>query len=640
MNKQKGTWLYFMKGQYGRVGFDILYFAYFLAAMVCKVAYFQFESGLNGMPFTTMMNFQMFMATGGILLLIFGFVLFIFVKQSRFSLFLVNLILTVLILADVLYFRYYETPINMALLYQVGYVGEVSSSIQSLFRYKDILLLIDIPIYFIFRFFYKKLNYKNRAYRHKVKIRWAISIMAIIIGIPMFKFSYNRSSIMHYQWDRNYAARDLGILYYHYYDVKSFIKEEAAKREPLTEEEIQLVEGYFDDKNQGMDAKYYGLAEGKNLVIIQMEALQTFLFQRNSQGQPITPFMNGLIEESLYFPNIYYQVGGGNTSDAEFMTNQSMYPAPSGAVYFRFPRNKYYSLPKKLSDEGYKPMVFHAYKPSFWNRSVIYPNIGFNTFINYNDFELDQKVGWALGDTSFFRQGIEYIKDAEPFYGFFVTLSSHHPYDAFYGYDFNVGKFEDKQVGNYIKSANYVDKSIKSFFDQMKEEGLYDNTIFAIYGDHAGIFEDQAEDLTDFLNVPFDPYNWQKIQKIPLIIHVPNSDLVGEIDTVGGQVDILPTVANLLGVDMPYALGKDLLNTKPEEGYAVLRYSSVMTEEYMYLSSESKVYDMETGKELDASKYMDEIKGYLKDLKVNDIILQKDYFRKKEKLDEKAAKKK
>lgn len=629
MNNPKGS-RSFARNQKGRVGFDLLYFAYFILAMILKVVYFQFESGLNERPFSSPMNSHMLVATAGILLIIFGFVLFIFVKQSRFSLFFVNLLISSLIIADVLYFRYYETPINMALLYQIGYVGQVSSSIQSLFRYRDIWLFIDLPVYFIFRYIYKKLGYRKDTYRHKVKIRWAISIIAILIGLPMIKYSFDRSDSMQYQWNRNYAARDLGILYYHYYDVKTFIKEETAKRKPLTEEEKQLVENYFNNKqSQVKDIQYFGKYKGKNLIIIQMEALQTFLFERDIEGKPITPFMNSLIEDSLYFPNIYYQVGGGNTSDAEFMTNNSLYPAPSGAVYFRFPVNRYLSLPKKLTSEGYKPFVFHAYKPSFWNRSAIYPNLGFNTFINFNNFELDEKMGWALSDTSFFRQGTAYLEGNEPFYGFFVTLSSHHPYDAFYGYnDFNVGKYEDKQVGNYIKSASYVDKSVESFFKLLKEKGLYENTIFAIYGDHAGIFEDQQEDLTDFLDIPFDPYNWQKIQKIPLILHVPDSELKGRINTVGGQVDFLPTIANLLGIEMPYTIGKDLLNTKEDEGYAVLRYSSVMTQDYMYLSSETKVYAMDTGKELPLSDYMDEINKYLIDLQVSDIILQKDYFKK------------
>ncbi|WP_105616848.1 LTA synthase family protein [Vallitalea okinawensis] len=616
--------------RYGRVIFDFLYFAYFITAIMCKIFYYQFGSGLNEFPLTTMLNFKMLLASLGIVLGIFGFTLFIFVKQSRFSLFIINLLLSLVILADVLYFRYYTTPINMALLYQVGYVGDVSSSIQSLFRMRDIVLLIDLPIYFVFRYIYKKLKFRDREYRHKIKIRWGVSILAIIMSIPMFHYSYNNSSIMHYQWDRNYAARDLGILYYHYYDMQQFTKEEIAKRQPLTEEEINLVEGYFNEKwaNDTVNA-YYGVAEGKNLVIIQMEALQTFLYENTIEGQEITPFLNDLIEESFYFPNIYYQVGGGNTSDSEFMANVSLYPASSGAVYFRFPQNKYYSFPNALKDRGYNTYSLHAYKPSFWNRSAVYPNLGLDTFINYNDFTIDKKVGWALGDESFFKQGLELMNTEDPFYGFFVTLSSHHPYDAFYGYDFNVGKYEDTQVGNYIKSANYVDKSIEAFFQDMKAKGLYENTIFAIYGDHAGIFEDQADDLTDFLDIPYNEYEWQKIQKIPLIIHVPGADVNGRIETVGGQVDTMPTIANLMGIDMPYTIGKDLMNTEIEDGYAVLRYSSVMTDQFMYLSSTGEVYDMETGELLDKALYEDEIKKYQQDLIISDIILEKDYFNKR-----------
>ena len=143
-----------------------------------------------------------------------------------------------------------------------------------------------------------------------------------------------------------------------------------------------------------------------------------------------------------------------------------------GAVYFKFPTNIYESLPKMLKQKGYTSYVFHANNPSFWNRTEMYKAIGFDKFINSKNFVLDDQLGWGLSDKSFFRQSLEMIDASKPFYGFFITLSSHHPYNYFDDYDgFDVGDYEDTMTGNYVKAANYVDQAIGQLFDDLKQEG-------------------------------------------------------------------------------------------------------------------------------------------------------------------------
>lgn len=611
--------------EYSELLLDVSYYGYWFIALMVKIYYFQFNAGLNVHPVSDVLNKRMLTSSMAVLLIIFGFSLFLFYKRRRFGLFMVNVVLGLILFSDAIYFRYYETPVNLALIYQLGYVGDVSASIKSLFRPQDLVFIIDLPIYAIFWWIGTKLP----KYPMKKAICWSISGCALVLGFVIFNHNYKVSNTILYNYDRNYAARDLGILYYHGLDIKKFSKEEIGKRLPMSKEDQEKIESFFEEKNNQLKGKQArGTAKDMNLIIVQVEAFQSFVMERGINGEVITPFLNKLIEDSYYFSNIYHQVAGGNTSDAEFMTNNSLYPAASGAAYFRYGYNSLPSIGHVLTEKGYKNYAAHAFRPSFWNRQTVYQSEGFDRFLSMNDFEMDEKIGWAVSDESFYRQTLDQIDTADPFYAFMVSLSSHHPYDGFINFNnINVGKYEGKQLGNFIKGARYDDYALETLFANLKEKGLYDNTIVAIYGDHSALFEDQASDVTEFVGVDYNPFEWQRLQRIPLIIHVPGQK-GKRIETIGGQMDILPTVANLMGFDMPYALGKDLINTEPEEGYAVLRDSSVMLKDVMFLSKTSKVYEMKTGKILEPSTNQDRVRRLQDELQISDILLGKDYFKK------------
>src|SRR5699024_6264468 len=119
---------------------------------------------------------------------------------------------------------------------------------------------------------------------------------------------------------------------------------------------------------------YYGIAEGKNVIFIMLESLQTFVLNNTVYGEEITPFLNQLIDDSFYFENFYHQTEQGKTSDSEFIIENSLYPLPSGAAYFTHSSNTLHSTPQILANEGYTSAVFHANTGSFWNRNTMYAN--------------------------------------------------------------------------------------------------------------------------------------------------------------------------------------------------------------------------------------------------------------------------
>lgn len=620
--------------KYGDLLFDIFNYVMFVVALSLKVFYFQVTTGLsiNEVAYYNT-NINAIRAALCIVLIILSIVIVLFKKKRNSAIFVVNIILSILLLADILYFRYYKLPLSISLLYQLKLVSDVSGSMGSLFKIKDLMLFIDIPIYIVIYFVRRHYINKDKIKTIKRRYAFGISIVIFFIAFNMLSSYYKKVNVTLYAYDRNYAAKDLSILYYHYFDIKSFLHDEISRKKSLTKQEKDLVINFYKNKNEKISniKKFTGVAKNRNLIIIQVEALQKFVIENSINNQEITPFLNSLIRDNdtVYFDNIFHQVAGGNTVDAEFLVNNSLYPIGSGAVYFRYPRNKYYSLPKQMNKLGYKSYASHAFKPSFWNRYNFYINEGFDNFYNMYDFVQDEKIGWATSDESFFRQTFDKIDILEKFYSFNITLSSHHPYDAFIGMDnLDVGKFSGKQVGSYLKAARYDDYALEKLFSILKEKGIYDNSIIVIYGDHSAIFEDQKEDLCDYLNMQYNEYNWAKIQQIPLFICVPGSGINQRVSTVGGQIDILPTITNLMDINMTYLMGKDLLNTNISDGYAVLRYSSVMTDYYMYLSKKSTLYDMKTGELLNMRLFKDDIDKKLNELRVSDIIINKDYFRK------------
>lgn len=611
--------------------FDFIYYLYFIISIGVKVFYLQFTTGINiNEARFNDLNVNTMRAALSIILMIFSVVFLLFKKRRNGAFFTVNLILSIIFLGDTLYYRYYQVPLSVSLIYQLGVVGDVKESIFSLFKLKDIVFFIDLPIYFIF--FFVKRFVKKHYTLFEVKRRYEIPVAALIIYISLSMFGTcfdEASNTSMYIYDRNFVARDLSILYYHSYDVKNILHDELDRRKALTSEENKILENYFNNKNSLENPRYKGTAKDRNLIMVQVEALQSFVIENTIDNQEITPFLNNLIKESVYMENVYHQVAGGNTSDAEFITNNSLYPINSGAVYFRYANNFYNSLSNELKNSGYKTYAAHGYKPSFWNRQNFYGNVGFEKFFSMKDYKSEEIIGLGVNDESFFEETLDMMDLSNKFYSFNVTLSSHHPYDVFARMEnINVGKYDGKMLGNYFKAARYDDYVLERLFDFLKEKGVYDNSIIVIYGDHSAIYEDQKEDLCEYMDIEFNEFNWKKLQKIPVIIHVPGTDVVERVDKVGGQIDILPTIANLMDLDMPYLLGKDMLNIPKDKGYAVLRYSSVITDDYMYLSETSKFYDMETGNEIDEKIYADDLELKLLDLKVSDIIINKDYFRK------------
>lgn len=298
-----------------------------------------------------------------------SFTLLLSRKKRDNILYFTNLLLTLYIISDIVYFRYYKDVLSIPILMNVFLLKDVGSSVFSLIYFYDFLLLIDL-------FIKPSLFYKNDSdieltKKKKIPLFILIFSISLLLNISMIqKLNKEEPNLVTTMYSKVALSKNLGPINYHLIDTVNFISSETKKLEDIPlEEEITILK-YFE-KEKGLKSSLTGKYKGKNIIVIQVESLQEFVIGKSLNGNEITPNLNKFIKDSLYFENCYSQVAGGNTSDAEFILNNSFYPAKNGAACYKYYDNTLYSLPIALSTIGYQSYAFHGFEEEFWNRRVM-----------------------------------------------------------------------------------------------------------------------------------------------------------------------------------------------------------------------------------------------------------------------------
>ena len=564
---------------------------------------------------------------GAIFILLFWTILF--PKKYRLGLlFLVDAATTFIIIADLMFFRYFSDVLSIPVLTQAAVVGSVRSSLGTLWHMTDLLFLADMIIIIpLVIYFYGR----NKLESHTTFLQRLISSLLILAigtslsywGVSMLLKS--QPGILKSFYDRMYIVENIGLFNYHTIDIYRYIQDK--NKLPVTQQEKNAIGEFFLEKKTQQSEKLNlnGVGKDKNLIVIQVEALQQFVIGRKIGNQEITPNLNKLIKRSIYFNNYFCETAGGGTSDAEFLANVSLFPVKDGAVYIRFPGAYYYSMPKIMKEQGYGSSVFHAFKAAFWNRSVMYKSLGFDNYYNKADFTQDEITGMGLSDKSFFRQTIEkQKKQTGPYYDFLITLTSHFPFDNDKKYysKFDVGEYKDTLFGNYLEGIHYADEALGQYITELEKEGMLDNSVLAIYGDHYAIPRNNKDYLGKFLGIEMNSFNWVNNQKIPLIIHLPNDQAAGNRKIAGGGIDFMPTILNIMGVDTSTAplMGRDLLNSK--EGLVIMRHGFFRDDKYLSLTADGQAFNVKDGSKYPIEKLKNEKDFMEKSLNYSDLMIE------------------
>ena len=492
--------------------------------------------------------------------------------------FVIDGILTLLMLVDTWYFRGFLTVPSVLILTQTANLDNMSGSISSMVSKLDIIFLFDFIVLGIYTYITRKSYTKKHKRAIKTFLCTFILSILFIIYVPLSITVFNNKNVHNAyffdSYDKSNTARYFSPIGYHIIDCYTVYRD--SKPYKLTSQDKADIDELFQTKKEDLpNNEYFGMSKGKNLIYIQVESLENFVIGQKVNGQEITPNLNKLIKSSLYFPNTFEQVNEGTSSDCDLMTNTSMLPLRTGSTFFRYPNTNYNSLPNLLENEGYSSIAIHPDKGSFWNYAKGLTGIGFDKFNDFYSFKADEQIGLGISDRTYFEQVVPMLKQQkQPFYSETVTLTSHGPFDLPEQYrELGLDSELDKsELGGYFESVHYTDKQIGNFLALLDKEGLLENSVIAIMGDHTGVHKYYDNSILQ-LSKKEDWYLNTGNPTVPFIIYDPSFKEGKTFDKLyNGQIDVMPTLLYLLGVDKEKyentVLGRNLLNT--DKSFAVL----------------------------------------------------------------------
>ncbi|WP_066293504.1 LTA synthase family protein [Bacillus sp. FJAT-29937] len=571
-------------------------------------------------------EFILFINPLSFLLFILGISLFLKEKnRSRYILF-TSFAISAVLFANVVFYRFFNDFLTIPVLFQTSNMSDLGSSVNELLSFTDLLYFAD----FIILALIVILKPAFISYREFSKVdRRAFFLVAAAIAFFNLGLSETeRPQLLTRTFDREMLVKNIGTYNYHIYDM--FLQSKSSAQRALADgSELVDIDNYIHANYKKPDDEMFGIAKNKNVILISMESTQSFVINEKVNGQEITPFLNEFIKDSYYFENFYHQTAQGKTSDSEFIVENSLYPLSRGAVFFTHSGNEYTATPDILSDNGYFTASLHANNKSFWNRDIMYQSLGYDRFYSLPDYEVTEEnsVGWGMKDIDFFEQSIQHLKEMpKPFYAKFITLTNHFPFDL--GEE---DKFiepytsNNKTVNNYFPTVRYTDEALKLFIERLKEEGLYDDSIIILYGDHYGISENHNKTMGEFLGTEVTPFVSTQLQRVPFIIHIPGQK--GKtLSIVSGQIDVKPTILHLLGINTKNNIdfGSDLFSEDKLE-FTVLRDGSFITKDYIY--TRETCYDKNTGEPTDNSACEPYIEKAKNELEYSDKIIYGDLLR-------------
>ncbi|MCD6550999.1 LTA synthase family protein [Thermotoga sp.] len=462
-------------------------------------------------------------------------------------------VLSLLLFVDYLYFQNFGNLPSIREITLIPQVGDLGGDIKYFIDAYSLLFVADLPfVWFLFR------------------ERGRPKFSPFTLNLMLVSFTFIAAIHTSQHLEPKFVFNRYGMFSYHLQDIIDLFVPGGRKNEA---EGVPKVE----TEKRASQKKFFGIGKGKNVIVVQMESLQNFVVGLKVNGQEITPNINAFLKDNdtIYFSRCYQQVGSGNTADAEFVVNTSIHTLGDVVIYEEYPMINLPTLPKIMKLNGYHTIVFHGNVAWFWNREEVYKHMGFDEFVSLEDFKRDEIFGMGLADVSFFKQAVQRLKNyPQPFYAFLITISSHTPFVIPEEHRKLTlpEEIRDTIVGHYLQAIHYADEAFGVFMKELKRSGLYDNSVIVLYGDHAGLYPFNREVKINMPKLLGEEFSFEKALNIPFAIHVPGSRAHRTVKTVGGQIDFLPTILNVMGIEYKggFFMGHDLLNT--DHGFVALRY--------------------------------------------------------------------
>lgn len=453
------------------------------------------------------------------------------------------------ILIDVIYFSYFASLPTVGLLSSLGQTQDIGPAIATLLFWWQVLFFVDVIVVIILfkplKKFFEAVKKKYNLKRQNIIINWfATAVVIVVFWLSLLPVGLNNlTDVMNKGFDSISTSQYYGLLVTHAIDTIRIINQETTH--PSKTQEKDLANWVKDNKPSQATDELTGAAEGKNVIMIQVESMGGFVMNQTVNGKELMPNLDKLAAESQFFPNDRFLYGAGHTSDTDFVTNTSYFPLNDAAVFIRYGQDNFTSLPKTLVSSGYSAYTYHGFNRSFWNRNVTLGSLGYQKFYAADSYPKTEKLNMGIMDGDFLSKTAEYIKtQPKPSLSYIITLTSHVPFatnEKTKDLGLNLSDYPD-QVGGYLENIHYVDQALGQFFDKLKSEKLYDDSLILVYGDHIPVLPAFKAGTIDY-----DPTSVQE-KEVPLIIKLPNKNEGNTHSNTGTHIDITPTILDLLGV--------------------------------------------------------------------------------------------
>ncbi|MCD8888690.1 polyglycerol-phosphate lipoteichoic acid synthase LtaS [Staphylococcus arlettae] len=609
-------------------------FAFFILTVITVTLktyfsyYVDFSLGVKGL----VQNLILLMNPYSLIALVLSLFLFFKGKKAFWFIFIGGFLLSFLLYANVVYFRFFSDFLTFSTLNQVGNVDSMGGAVTASFKWYDFIYFVDTIIYLFVLIFKQKWLDKRVFSKKFVPVVMAASIALFFLNLAFAES--DRPELLTRTFDHKYLVKYLGPYNFTVYDGVKTIQNKQQKA-LANEDDLTKVLNYTKQKRVEPNKEYYGAAKKKNVIKIHLESFQTFLINKKVNGEEVTPFLNKLStgnQDFRYYPNFFHQTGQGKTSDSEFTMDNSLYGLPQGSAFSLKGDNTFQSLPAIMDQkQGYTSNVMHGDYKTFWNRDQIYKHFGIDKFYDatYYDMSQENLENLGLKDKEFFKESANYLaKEKQPFYSHLITLTNHYPFTlAPEDQTIESPQTGDSTVDGYVQTARYLDESLEAFITDLKKKGLYDDSVIMIYGDHYGISENHNKAMEKLLGEEITPAKFTDLNRTGFWLKIPGKE--GTVDeTYAGQADVMPTMLHLLGIDTKNYLmmGTDLLS-KEHNDTVPFRNGDFITEDYKYVNGKiysNKDNELITEKPKDFEKHKQQAE---KDLEMSDSVLNGDLFR-------------
>lgn len=548
-------------------------------------------------------------------------------KEKRIRYFItLSIIFNIVCIVNSIYYHYYSSFASISLIANITFASDVSDAIvENVLKAVDLIYIWQtITLVIIYKKTNKKEYIKHKENKKKLVKTGLITSLSLFAVAALF-MPLNAWSRLYNLWNRESVVMNHGI---YVYQLDDFIQSLTPKITSVLghDKALKKVTDYYkENKYTPSNNEYTNMFKGKNIIVIHAESMQKFAMDLTFNNKEVTPNLNKLANEGIFFSNFYSQVGVGTSSDAEFTFNTSLMPSTKGTVFVNYFDRDYISIPKLLKEQGYYTYSMHANTGEFWNRNTMHKSLGYDKFYSKDSYIIDETIGLGLSDKSFFKQSVNIMKQVKkeenkPFYSLLIMLSNHTPFSdlaLMEDYKTTIDVTIDNQtvtrdylnnttMGNYLRSVHYADSAIGEFIDNLDKEGLLENTVLVIYGDHDARldFEDfnllyNYDPITDTIKtendegyIPYTKYNYELDRKVPFIIWTKDQNYNLNVNTPMGMIDVLPTLGNMVGIHSDYQLGKDVMNIKGDDNTVTFIDGSFLTSKVYYNSPKGEIYSI------------------------------------------------